>query len=772
MAYLKPLLQFHGMSGLQAWAEHRKAAPKAEEQDPGEKVIGHPWVTTLRKNSSWQWDLCQCNEMLVLLCMGASNIVGTMQECPDVYTKPLAGPAWTTHPDGHLMKGPYEPLHPHDGKGLGIGPLRALARRVIQKRAGEGVILVPSACGHGDMSLKAWADDQVLYKVAIARAKSVSRAVKGRIAGVFWHGGEADACTDEDARAHQKRLAALFDNIRRDLAYPELPIIAGEIGENFLCPETQACPDAHKHARVINEGLRTVCRQRYTACVPSPPKCHPRTKLHYDAQGMEELGQRFADAWERLWSENIRMERRVGPDMKPHTMASWVRDHKALVTGMNSPCWSAAPVWREGKDPKDMLPPWVDEPDYYLRHPAADPGASIIVDKSAPPAPTTPLKPGAKVQAFGLQGAAELNGLVGSVKEIRMDGRIVVTFPMPHGDKALKRDNLRDSGADDAGEDRDRRRRRRAEGDDDKDRRRRRRGDGEDEDKDRRRRRRGDDDGQGDFSAATGSPAPPAAPQPPASPPAPEPVPVDPTELHIDDILGCADLEAAQAKYPYIMVRALKEGPPKQVFVKHWAPTAPHYGGLRKLFARMGLQPSIDEVLGMKDIDEAKQRFPALVEKALKEGPPETIFRQHWAPMSPHHNGLRKLFARIGLRPGDGGSGGEDAPAEMALVASPATSLSDPAVPNPTGTKRVVVTGRGVDPDSFGRAMRGLMKCKGYVKPEVDITNLDKCVMTFPTPAMAAQVVHKFELEKHRVGDDWRLQTIGITIQQLSFQLG
>ena len=51
---------------------------------------------------------------------------------------------------------------------------------------------------------------------------------------------------------------------------------------------------------------------------------------------------------------------------------------------------------------------------------------------------------GMVVEAFGLKGAPELNGLRGEVKAGKLkSGRIPVIFPTPHGEKALKKDNLK-----------------------------------------------------------------------------------------------------------------------------------------------------------------------------------------------------------------------------------------------------------------------------------------------------------------------------------------
>lgn len=486
-------------------------------------------------------------------------------------------------------------------------------------------------------------------------------------------------------------------------------------------------------------------REPHTASVRAPRACAP-TKLHFEAVAMEELGNRMADAWEELWQNTIRTERRWGSDGKPHTRESWIKTFKCLITGRNTPCWAGAPVWRDGEP---AVLPWVDEPELYLSKPPPRVSEKVV------PVPRAPgeLRVGDKASPFGLQdaGAVALNGLIGTIKEVRANGRAVIILPAPHGEKALKCTSLKLHEGDDK-EDRDRRRRRRRDEDGDGDRRRRRR-DGDDDGGDRRRRRADGGD------AATPEAASPAAPDLPS----------------IDDILSCADVDDATSKFPDVMFIALREGPSEEIFHKHWAPTAKHYQGLRKLFARIGLQPSIDEIIGMADFSAAQEKFPAIIERALKEGPPAAFFEKHWAPDSQHHVGLRNLFERIGLRAAAAAAPAAAAATPVAAAASPAQPANGgSAVTNPTGTCAVSVIGRGVSlaelgsVRAFGHVLRGLLKSKGMEPKDVETTD-NSVLLRFAEPQAAAQVVQTFEVNKHLIGDDWRLRNVGAHIDALTF---
>eukprot|EP01062_Namystynia_karyoxenos_P027447 TRINITY_DN2105_c0_g1_i1.p1 TRINITY_DN2105_c0_g1~~TRINITY_DN2105_c0_g1_i1.p1 ORF type:complete len:679 (+),score=158.76 TRINITY_DN2105_c0_g1_i1:109-2037(+) len=308
--------------------------PGAPNQAGMEKVQGHPWVTALRSVAEWQWAIPApgaCDEHLVILMIGASNMVGRAIDCPAVIRKPLSGPAWHCDSAGRMAKGCGEPMHPMDGKGTGIGMGRSFARRLLRNLPRHGVFLCPSAVGHGDMTMNAWHRDGVLYSIAVARARTCAQAVRGRVAGVIWHSGEHDACTKEDAVMYGERLTELIDNLRTDLDNPELPVVVGEIGESYLCAES-ALPEAYKYAREVNQALRKIGKLPWTECVPAPATCIA-DKLHFDTAAMEELGGRYAEQWEKMWANLIRNEQRMGPDGKPHTKVSWLRQFGSLVVG-------------------------------------------------------------------------------------------------------------------------------------------------------------------------------------------------------------------------------------------------------------------------------------------------------------------------------------------------------------------------------------------------------------------------------------------------------
>lgn len=326
---------------------------------PGvELVKGHPWVTALRSKAEQMWNIPHpggMEEHLIYLFIGANNTVGAVDGagCPAVFTRPLAGPAWLCDSAGHCMKRVMEPLHPYDGKvAYGVGYARAFARRVQKGNPQIANFVVPGGCAVGDCTLDAWERDGVLYNIAVARSRTCAEAVGGRVAGVFWHQGEADACSKERAAAYEGRIANLIQNLRTDLDDPNLIFIAGELGEAFLDQTTKQYPDAWRYASEINAALRRVCSQdEYTACLPAA-RTHEEDRLHFNAEGMEDYGTRVGDRWLEMWATRTQKEKRAGPMGEPLTREQWRLKYRSLAAPRGSQserAWAAAPRYVEGR---------------------------------------------------------------------------------------------------------------------------------------------------------------------------------------------------------------------------------------------------------------------------------------------------------------------------------------------------------------------------------------------------------------------------------------
>jgi hypothetical protein len=176
---------------------------------------------------------------------------------------------------------------------LGVGPGLAFGKAMAGNDPGVTIGLVP--CAVGGTQLKRWERSGDLYSNAVHRAKLAMR--DGTLKGVVWHQGESDSGTTTNANSYGARLAQMIQDIRADLACPDLPFVVGQIGE-FLYDRG---PDHSPYARVVNAALAALPgKVPATACAPSKDLKHKGDQLHFDAAAQREFGRRYAAEMMRL----------------------------------------------------------------------------------------------------------------------------------------------------------------------------------------------------------------------------------------------------------------------------------------------------------------------------------------------------------------------------------------------------------------------------------------------------------------------------------------
>jgi hypothetical protein len=91
----------------------------------------------------------------------------------------------------------------------------------------------------------------------------------------------------------------MIQDIRADLGTPDLPFVAGQIGE-FLYDRG---PGHAAYPRVVNAALAALPEKvPATACAPSKGLKDKGDVLHFDAPSQRELGRRYATEMLRLQS--------------------------------------------------------------------------------------------------------------------------------------------------------------------------------------------------------------------------------------------------------------------------------------------------------------------------------------------------------------------------------------------------------------------------------------------------------------------------------------
>jgi hypothetical protein len=174
----------------------------------------------------------------------------------------------------------------------GVGPGLAFAEAVAARWPKVRIGLIP--CAVGGTPIAVWERGARRYDDALRRAKlAVERTsgVQGRIRGALWLQGEADA-TDERLPVYETKLLALVDNLRADLAAPQLPFIASTIGE-------MSTPERNVGKAAMNRLLLSLpMKRKATACVDARDlKSNIGDGVHFDTAAQNEIGRRYAEKY-------------------------------------------------------------------------------------------------------------------------------------------------------------------------------------------------------------------------------------------------------------------------------------------------------------------------------------------------------------------------------------------------------------------------------------------------------------------------------------------
>tara|TARA_Y100001934_G_scaffold252379_1_gene316387 strand:+ start:4003 stop:6294 length:2292 start_codon:yes stop_codon:yes gene_type:complete len=182
-----------------------------------------------------------------------------------------------------------DPLHfdkPFAGTGLG----KAFGIRLAENNSEVTVGLIPCAAGgspistwlpggyHGQTKSYPWDD-------AIKRAKIAMK--DGVLKGILWHQGESDSKPGL-AEIYEKKLHDLISRFRKELNAPEVPFIAGQMGQFAERPWN----DAKKLVDAAHRALPDKVKK--TAFISSDALGHKGDKVHFSAAAFREFGDRYA----------------------------------------------------------------------------------------------------------------------------------------------------------------------------------------------------------------------------------------------------------------------------------------------------------------------------------------------------------------------------------------------------------------------------------------------------------------------------------------------
>ena len=183
-----------------------------------------------------------------------------------------------------------DPIH-FDKPIAGVGPGLTFGKVMADSKPGIRIGLIP--CAAGGSSIRHWErdayheqTDSKPYDKALKRA--VIAMKNGIVKGILWHQGEGDSI-EESAPVYEQNLVSFVHRLRKDLGLPDVPFIAGQLGEFFR--------EEHSFARVVNEAIiRLPEHVDNVAVVDSKGLTVKSDNVHFNAESAREFGRRYAAA--------------------------------------------------------------------------------------------------------------------------------------------------------------------------------------------------------------------------------------------------------------------------------------------------------------------------------------------------------------------------------------------------------------------------------------------------------------------------------------------
>ena len=148
--------------------------------------------------------------------------------------------------------------------------------------------LIP--CANGGTTIEQWRPGGDLFDYAVACAKLAMRT--SRLGGILWHQGESDAHPYEP-EIYREKLFRTMTAFREALGMPELPIIIGELSENYA--------EKWKVSRVapeMNVLLHSLSDKLQRCAVAKASDLGVRVDgIHFSASSLRTLGVRYFEKY-------------------------------------------------------------------------------------------------------------------------------------------------------------------------------------------------------------------------------------------------------------------------------------------------------------------------------------------------------------------------------------------------------------------------------------------------------------------------------------------
>lgn len=221
----------------------------------------------------------------VFLFGGQSNMDGraSPKDLPDHYKQPQEDVLFAHHQY-------FGPLKPNPG----FGPELSFGRTVADAFPEEKFIMIKYAAGGTDL-YEDWAvPDGKQYTRFLNRVKAGLNALKKadhtyEIAGMIWVQGESDAAEGRTTEQYEADLISFIAEIRSKFG-KDLPFIFNRLGTN----QKRLEGEPFKQISAAQENVAEADDRAFMVLVDD---LSMKDKIHFDAQGTLELGERLAKAY-------------------------------------------------------------------------------------------------------------------------------------------------------------------------------------------------------------------------------------------------------------------------------------------------------------------------------------------------------------------------------------------------------------------------------------------------------------------------------------------
>jgi len=229
----------------------------------------------------------------LILLVGQSNMAGRGT---------VTSPDQVAHPRVLMLNKDNEwvpardPMH-FDKPGIvGVGLGRTFGVQIADLDPSITVGLIP--CAVGGSPIASWEPGSYYeqtkshpYDDALRRAQASLRS--GVLKAILWHQGESDSQPDL-AERYEEKLHAVIARFRKDLNAPNVPFIAGQMGQ---FPE-RPWSDAKKRVDAAHRELPG--KVSNTAFVHSNGLKHKGDEIHFDTESYREFGGRYVRAYQAV----------------------------------------------------------------------------------------------------------------------------------------------------------------------------------------------------------------------------------------------------------------------------------------------------------------------------------------------------------------------------------------------------------------------------------------------------------------------------------------